>query len=93
MGTVGGKYVVHHIAKLGPMNMSMLHHVCDAPLQCRVAKGTQFSIGTLASEKYFSHCLSQLKGSSPRNVGKSNFGLAIERLKLGLLSLLCSKDV
>jgi hypothetical protein len=38
------------------------------------------SIGTLANEKYLSHCLNELKGSSLENVGKSNLGLAMERL-------------
>jgi hypothetical protein len=39
------------------------------------------SIGTLAKAKYFSHCLNQLTGSSPPKFGKSNFGLAIDKLK------------
>jgi hypothetical protein len=58
-----------------------------------VASGTHVSIGTLANEKYFSHCRNQFIGSSPEKVGKSNLGLAIERLKLGLWSLWASRIV
>jgi hypothetical protein len=57
------------------------HQVCATPEQCNVAKGTQFSNGTYASWKYFSHWRSQLNGSSSLNVGKSSFGFAIDKLK------------
>jgi hypothetical protein len=53
-----------------------------------VASETQFSMGTLASEKYFLHYLSQLYGSSLEYGGKSNFGLAMVRLNEGVWSLI-----
>jgi hypothetical protein len=48
-----------------------------------VARGTQVFIGTFASVKYFSHCLSQLNDSSPENGEKSSLGIAMERLNCG----------
>jgi hypothetical protein len=37
-------------------------------------------MGTLAKAKYFSHCLSQLNGSSPLKEEKLSMGLAMDRL-------------
>jgi hypothetical protein len=56
-----------------------------------VARGTQDSIGTLVGEKYFSHCLSQLNGSSPAKAGKSILGPEMDRLNwvVGSLLLWC----
>jgi hypothetical protein len=55
-----------------------------------VARGTDISIGTLAKVKYFSQSQSQFTGSSPENNGKLSLGLAIDRLKWGLVSLIGS---
>jgi hypothetical protein len=50
------------------------------PWQCKVAKGTQVSVGTPAMVEYFSQSLNQLTSSSPEKVRKSNLGLAMERV-------------
>jgi hypothetical protein len=60
--------------------LSALHHVCTIPEQRKVARGTQVSIGTFAKQKYLSHCLGQLNGSSLVKCGKPILGLAIARL-------------
>jgi hypothetical protein len=52
-----------------------------------VARGTQFSMGILAKEKYFSHSLSQLTGSSQVQGGKSSLGVVMDRLNCFRFSL------
>jgi hypothetical protein len=60
MSTVGREPVGEHVTKLCSVHICWgickdLHQVYATPLQCKVARGTQVSIGTFARENYFSH--------------------------------------